>query len=110
MTSFIESLHRRAEEQRKLYEEAEAAKSRVYSRPVRPLTQQITELMAGLPPAMRERPWSMAELVSRLEGRYRDRPHAQHVGEALRKLGWRRERNWRKGYEGVRLWLPQELR
>jgi hypothetical protein len=70
------------------------------------LDQQITELMATLPPQLQDRPWSMAELVQRLTGKYRDRPHAQNVGEALRRLGWRRERRWGSGYCGARIWLP----
>ena len=49
----------------------------------KPLTEQITELMQSLPYALKNKPWSMQELVSRLDGKYRDRPHAQLVGIAL---------------------------
>ena len=48
----------------------------------------------------------MAELVARLDGKYRDRPHPQDVGQALRKIGWNYGRYWGKGYNGVRVWLP----
>ncbi len=73
---------------------------------IKSLTEQIEELMISLPPQILNRPWSMTELVLRLNGKYRDRPHAQHVGDALRKLGWKRDRYWIKGYDGVRLWIP----
>lgn len=76
-------------------------------RPVKPLDVQITELMASLPPVQRDRKWSMAELVSRLEGRYRDKPHPQLIGEALRKLGWSSKRDWRAIGGGRRYWQHQ---
>jgi hypothetical protein len=72
---------------------------------VKPLDQQITELMRSLPPQLRDRPWSMAELVQRLQGKYRDLPHSQQVGEALLRCGWVKERRWEKGWDGRRIWL-----
>ncbi len=72
----------------------------------KPLIEQITELMQSLPYALKNKPWSMQELVSRLDGKYRDRPHAQLVGIALRQMGWTRKRLWNTQYQGVRLWIP----
>ncbi len=79
-------------------------------RTYKPLTEQITELMQSLPYALKNKPWSMQELVSRLDGKYRDRPHAQLVGIALRQLGWSRKRLWNTEYQGVRLWIPPTQR
>lgn len=73
---------------------------------VKPLDQQITELMRSLPPALRNRPWAIHDLVNRLEGRYQDRPHAQGVGQALRRLGWQRIRPENSEGQGRRMWLP----
>jgi hypothetical protein len=72
----------------------------------KPLDVQIVELMRTLPPSLRERPWSMAELVARLSGKYRDRPHAQNVSAALLRLSWRRERRYSSGFGGLRVWIP----
>ena len=72
-----------------------------------PLDAQIVGLLRTLPPQLRNRPWSMAELVQRLSGKYRDRPHAQHVGETLRRLGWQRVRLWKAGADGQRVWVPR---
>ena len=69
-----------------------------------PLTEQIEDLMASLPPALRERDWAMADLVGRLQGRYRDRPHAANVGQALRALGWVQQRDWSSAGAGRRVW------
>ena len=71
----------------------------------KPLTDQIEELMLSLPPALRDRPWSMDELVARLQGRYSARPHPMNVGQALRALGWSQSRRWKTGVEGRRLWI-----
>lgn len=54
---------------------------------VKPLTVQVEELMRSLPPSQRDRAWAMEDLVGRLQGRYRQRPHAAGVGQALRVLG-----------------------
>ncbi len=99
------------EESKRLQEaeaEAKLAESIRTIKHTKPLAQQIAELMRTVPPALRNRPWSMEELVSRLTGRYRDRPHAKNVGEELRKLGWQRVRLWSAGGEGRRVWVDAE--
>ncbi len=71
-----------------------------------PLTDQITTLMATLSPAQRNRPWSMDELVARLQGRYNSaRPHPMNVGQALRALGWTQRRDWTHDGGGRRIWI-----
>jgi hypothetical protein len=69
-----------------------------------PLTEQIEALMRSLPPAQRDRPWSMDELAVRLQGRYNARPSAADVGIALRKIGWTRSRDWFVDGAGRRVW------
>lgn len=110
--TYIEKLRAEYQERNRLHQiqqEAEAKAKLVQSikqiKRTKPLEDQITELMCTLPPQLRDRPWSMAELVNQLMGKYRDQPHPQQVGQALRRLGWRRERLWGNGYEGVRVWM-----
>ena len=74
----------------------------------KPLTDQITDLINSLPSNLANRPWSMSEFVSRLEGKYKARPHPQKIAEALRVLGWKRMRYWEKGFDGARVWLPRK--
>ena len=69
-----------------------------------PLTEQIEALMRSLPPVQRDRPWSMDELVARLQGRYSARPHPMNVGQALRALGWTQRRDWTRDGGGRRMW------
>jgi hypothetical protein len=109
MSAYIAQLRRDVEEQNRIHQlkaEAETIKLRQQERRAKPLTEQIEELMRTLPPQLRDRPWPMVELVNRLQGKYRDRPHPQHVGIALRQLSWNRERRWGQGYDGVRVWTP----
>ncbi len=72
----------------------------------KPLEVQIREYIDSLPPLLRERPITMAEVINQLTGRYRDKPHPQHVGAALRALGYRHVRLWGKKGEGKRVWVP----
>jgi hypothetical protein len=70
----------------------------------KPLRDQIQELMLSLPSAQRNRPWSMDDLVARLQGRFSARPHAMNVGSALRQLGWHSTRDWTNAGAGRRYW------
>ena len=69
-----------------------------------PLTDQIKALMRSLPPAQRNRYWSMDDLTIRLQGRYNARPCAGEVGHALRQLGWTQRRDWSQDGGGRRIW------
>lgn len=113
LRTHIDQLKQEAEESsRRRQGELERSKQQLKPnslQPAKPLDVQITELMATLPPTQRDRKWSMAELVSRLDGRYRDRPHPQMVGEALRRLGWSTGRNWTKAGGGRRYWVSRNL-
>jgi hypothetical protein len=89
-----------------LQKEARITSHRAGTRAVspKPLTDQITEFMRSLPPSQREREWAISDLVCRLHGRYRARPHPADVGQALRALGWSRRRDWTNAGGGRRVW------
>lgn len=110
--NYVENLRAEADRvnrAREIARQAEAtaklAKSIRAIRRDKPLDDQISDLMLALPPALRNRPWTMAELVPQLNGKYRDRPHASSVGSALRRLGWTRVRLWSHGADGQRVWV-----
>lgn len=107
--SYVQSYIERLQAHAEVLQSQHHSKSEVTSnapRIVKPLTSQIKELMKSMPPKLLNRPWSMSELVLKLDGKYRDRPHAKNVGDALRRTGWKSIRHWGKGYNGVRLWIP----
>lgn len=66
---------------------------------------QLRNLFATLPPAQRQRPFSLVELQARLTGRYRDRPSPSKIGEALRRLNFRSVRDWSAAGRGARVWI-----
>lgn len=98
LKAHAEALHNKSQ----LKNEATKDKKRRFT----PLVEQITQLMKSMPPSMLNRPWSMGEIIIRLDGKYRARPHAKQVAEALKILNWQRVRRWRDGLNGLRLWLP----
>ncbi len=103
LTGYIETLRRQVED-RRLPDSVEARKDpRVLC--AKSVANQIEELMRSLPPAQRDRPWSMDELVARLHGRYKARPCAGEIGTALRRQGWTRVRDWGPDGDGRRVWL-----
>jgi hypothetical protein len=107
LRGYIENLKARTAEANRLCERQSAATRRQLRSDfscVKPLTEQVDELMCSLPPALRDRPWTMVELISRLDGRYKDRPSAGDVGQALRALGWVQRRDWTHNGGGRRYW------
>jgi len=74
--------------------------------PYVPLVQQLERLLATLPPVLVNRPWSIEELLPRLEGRYRPRPASRDVAKALAALNWQRTRCWKQSGLNRRYWMP----
>ena len=71
-----------------------------------PLTDQIVALTAHLPPIQLNRPWSIDELLPRLQGRYKKRAATREVAKALTQLGWQQKRCWTNEGRNKRYWWP----
>lgn len=111
LNGYRRQLRDRVEEQEREREARLAAREKAQRDALgnlKPLTEQIVELMLSLPPAQRDQSWSIVDLQGRLKGRYRERPSLGSVGEALRALGWTRRRDWRNQGGGRRVWVPNE--
>lgn len=99
LTSFV------AEMQRK-YLQAQQARQEMQVNtppavpPVPPLIDQLRDLLATLP-AQRI---SLPLLLPHLKGKYRDRPHLIHASRAMKQLGYRQIRSWKKADHGHRYW------
>lgn len=74
---------------------------------VPPLVDQVRDLLANLPPAQTER-ISLPMLLPHLMGKYRDHPHYIQIAKALRQLGYRQIRSWKKSDGGARYWLAPQ--
>ncbi len=69
-------------------------------------TQLIQHWFEKEPPALRQRKYSMTEFVIRFAGRFRPKPAARLLAEALRELGWTEHRDWTRAGRNRRYWQP----
>ena len=97
--SYIARLRRETAVRRAL----RAAARTVGQDPRAKLKARITNWYWGLPPEVRAPHYVMEDLVRQL------RAPAQQLGLALRELGWRCERVWRKGQPYRHRWAPPDL-
>ena len=70
------------------------------SDPSRELRDSIAHWHALLPVELRQRPYTMVELVNEFQA------SRMALGIALSELGWARKRNWRGPGPYVRYWVP----
>jgi hypothetical protein len=74
-----------------------------------PLEVRLSRLLATIPMEVQREGLSLAHLQTSLRGRWRGHCHPGELGEALRKLGFVRERCWRAGVGFRALWHPLTL-
>ena len=98
--SYIERLKRRAAE---LHARRDAEAASTTFDPRAKLKQQITKWYSSLAPEDCAPNYLMEDLARRL------RATPQQLGIALRELGWRCERRWRKGESYRHYWIPPAL-
>lgn len=103
LTSFVAAMQRR-------YLQAQHARQEMQVNvlaavpPVPPLIDQLRDLLATLPDAQKER-ISLPMLLPHLQGKYRDTPHLIHAARAIKQLGYRQVRSWKKTDHGHRYWI-----
>jgi hypothetical protein len=87
-------------------EQAQAAANAARER-LSPLETRVAHLLEDLPEELLQEGLSLPALQAALRGRQGGKAHAGEIGEALRKLGFKRERRWR-GNDGFRaVWRKQ---
>ena len=65
------------------------------------------KVLDDIPDSIKAEGIRLPPLVHQLIGRTRQHPSAGDVGKALRRLGWRRKRDWSNGDEGYpAVWYP----
>jgi hypothetical protein len=87
---------------------ARAERSRAVTKAARerlsPLKSRIACLLEDIPAEVQREGLSLPSLQAALRGRQGGKAHAGEIGEALRRLGFRRERRWRGGAGFQALW------
>ena len=108
MKSYIKSLHRHVEQADK---EQEQGKQQTLQPTVKPLDQQLIELLRTLDKEQLGRGWHISEFVMQLDGKYGLHPHPQQVADVLIKLNWSKRRvyNAAMGINGKRLWFANTM-
>lgn len=72
-----------------------------------PLEDRLLQLLRGIPHELQQEGLALAALRQQLKGRWRGTCHPGELGAALRKIGFKRTRQWRDD-DGFRtLWIRQ---
>ena len=113
MSAYVNELNRRVEGERSRREADQKAQASAVVAAVReklvPLDDRVARLLTGLPSEVQREGLSLQSLHVQLRGRGRghSRCHVGELGDALRRLGYRRERRWRGGAGSFcALWYP----
>jgi hypothetical protein len=92
----------------RMTEAANAANTATASKPATPpytpLTTQLQNLFATMTENQRNRDWTVAELIPRLQGQFRSAPSAAKVAAALKQLGFVQYRDFTRAGGGARTW------
>lgn len=73
--------------------------------PWEPLEVQIQRWWANAPDTVKSRPFQLIEIAGVCSGRYQARPALRCVAQALRALGWREYRCWKRSGRNRRFWI-----
>jgi len=96
-----ETAAQRAKDELARAEQAHAAAKAARER-LAPLENRLAHLLENIPQELQGEGLSLPSLQAALRGRQGHKAHAGEIGEALRRLGFRRERRWRGGADGFR--------
>lgn len=74
-----------------------------------PLETRVSKLLTTIPSEIQNQGLSLTTLRSMLTGKWRGKCHPGELGQALRKLGFERRRNWSKSSSSFSaLWFPSD--
>lgn len=89
--------------------DAEHAKVGAARERLTPLEDRLARLLATIPADMQRDGLSLPALQASLRGRWRGNAHPGELGRALRKAGFVRKRDWRRGDTAFQArWFPAE--
>ena len=105
-SAYIRSLNDLVDKEAALAAQRKAQSATAARERLTPLEDRLARLLEKIPIEVQREGLSLASLQTGLRGRWRGSSHPGELGDALRKLGFQRRRNWR-GVEGFKaLWFP----
>lgn len=88
--------------------EAKQAELQSWRERMTPLEARVSKLLSAIPIEIQHQGISLSTLRGMLAGKWRGKCHPGELGQALRKLGFQRRRNWSKATSSFSaLWYPQ---
>lgn len=102
MKNYLDTLRRESSRQQA---EASRLQKRCAKPPWEPLEVQIQRWWANAPETVKSRPFQLIEIAGVCSGRYQARPALRCVAQALRALGWREYRCWKRSGRNRRFWI-----
>lgn len=114
MSTYLESVRTQSENQiaKKSAErdDSNAQELAEWTERLTPLEERLAKLLAAIPPEIKDQGLSLPEIRNMLAGKWRGKCHPGELGEALRRLGFKRCRNWSDGSQSFRaLWFLQSV-
>lgn len=89
---------------------ASAAATAKWTERLTPLEDRLTKLLATIPPEIKNQGLSLPAIRNMIAGKWRGKCHPGELGIALRKLGYKRRRNWSSGSGSFRaLWFLEHM-
>jgi hypothetical protein len=110
-SAYINDLKARFARDEERAEQERAEKEYAHNNAVRerltPLVERLRRLLDTLPGELQSEGLSLASLQRSLRGRSRENCHPGELGQALRQLGFKRERRWRGTESFKAVWRRQ---
>jgi hypothetical protein len=102
MTAYVSRIN--SELEREAAAREEAVRSTARGR-LTPLEDRLSRLLATIPVELHREGLSLSTLQASLRGRWRGNCHPGELGQALRRLGFKRRRSWKNGAGFSALWF-----
>jgi hypothetical protein len=106
MVAYIQELRRYAESERVRYEENKRAETQAARERLTPLEERVARLLAKIPETVQREGLVLSSLQRSLRGRWRGNCHPGELGAALRRLNYKRKRNYKGETANRALWYP----
>lgn len=107
MGTYIEHVQSISAAHQAVADKSRQAEAQVWRERMTPLETRVSKLLTSIPPEIQNQGLSLTTLRSMLAGKWRGKCHPGELGQALRKLGYQRRRNWSKATSSFSaLWFP----
>jgi hypothetical protein len=107
MGTYIEHVQSISAAHQAVAAESRQAEIQTWRERMTPLEMRVSKLLTSIPAEIQNQGLSLTTLRSMLAGKWRGKCHPGELGQALRKLGYQRRRNWSKANSSFgALWFP----